>query len=181
MKVLVVRHGKTDFNVGGKRIGKEDADLNGEGKNEALEIKKELKGNYNILICSPMKRTRQTADIIFPGRDLIINDLIVPYDFGELQGVPFDTPYSKFPNNRVEKHGGKEYLMPNKGESFEEFVTRCKKFIKYLKKNFNEDDKIAVFTHSTFIAVLIALSRSKPWYTYLDKTRGLKGSIEIEI
>lgn len=181
MKVLLVRHGKTDFNVGGKRLGKEDADLNAEGKNEALQIKKEIKGYYNILICSPMKRTHQTADIIFPRRDLIINNLIGPYDFGELQGVPFDTPYDKFPNNRVEKHNGKEYLMPNKGESFEAFTARCEKFLKYLKENFKEKDKIAVFSHSTAIAVLIALSRKEPWYTYLDKTREFKGSIEIEI
>ena len=65
MKIYVIRHGQTDWNVAGKCQGRTDIELNETGIEQAKQAKEQLK-NYNIdqIICSPLKRTRKTAEII---------------------------------------------------------------------------------------------------------------------
>ena len=65
MKIYVVRHGQTDWNVAGKCQGRTDIELNNTGIEQAKNTKEQLK-NYNIdlIICSPLKRAIKTAEIL---------------------------------------------------------------------------------------------------------------------
>lgn len=65
MKIYVVRHGQTNWNVKGKIQGKSDIELNEKGIEQAKELKELIK-NYdiNLIISSPLKRAKQTAEII---------------------------------------------------------------------------------------------------------------------
>ena len=60
MNILVTRHGETDWNLLKKIQGRIDNDLNEKGKNQARETKEKLKDEkIDLIICSPLKRTRQ--------------------------------------------------------------------------------------------------------------------------
>jgi len=91
--VLLVRHGKTDFNKGeggGRLKGtKYDLPLNQEGKNEAVQDAARLK-KWDIASVehSPMARSKQTADILgkATGNPPKSNDSLRPWDVGYLSG-----------------------------------------------------------------------------------------------
>ena len=90
MRLLVVRHGRTDWNDLKKVQGLADIELNETGKMQAKEVAKSLEDeNIDLIICSPLKRTRQTASIINEEKniDIIYDDRIKERDFGEFEGM----------------------------------------------------------------------------------------------
>lgn len=65
MKFYVVRHGQTDWNAEGRIQGKTDIELNETGIEQARQLKELIKDyNIDLIISSPLKRTRKTAEII---------------------------------------------------------------------------------------------------------------------
>ena len=74
MKIYYVRHGQTDLNLTKKmQGGGTEKELNETGVSQAYNTKKELENvKYDLVICSPMKRAKQTAEIINEGRDIPI-------------------------------------------------------------------------------------------------------------
>ena len=68
MRILFIRHGLTEGNLTKKYIGSTDQPLCSEG---ISELKKKSFERCSLLVCSPMKRCIQTADIIFPGQEKI--------------------------------------------------------------------------------------------------------------
>ena len=65
MEIFITRHGQTEWNALGKVQGQTDIELNDIGRKQAEETGK-LIGNENIdlIIASPLKRARETANII---------------------------------------------------------------------------------------------------------------------
>ena len=89
MAILMIRHGQTDWNVKHKVQGKADIELNTTGKKQAEEIGKKLKDEkIDIIISSPLKRARQTAEIINNNLkcQIIYEEGISERDFGEFEG-----------------------------------------------------------------------------------------------
>lgn len=89
MKLLVVRHGQTDWNVQRKIQGRTDNPLNEVGKSQAYETKKLLKNEkIDLIICSNLKRAQQTAEIINESRNIPIkyDDRIIEISYGENEG-----------------------------------------------------------------------------------------------
>ncbi len=89
MKILVTRHGQTDWNLDKKVQGKADIELNEKGRQQAEETKKLLDyKDIDLIICSPLIRARQTAEIINKERNIpiIFEDGISERNFGEFEG-----------------------------------------------------------------------------------------------
>lgn len=75
MKIYVIRHGRTNCNDEGKYNGKLDEDINEVGIKQAVEASKQVKDlNIDLVICSPLLRTRHTCEIVN------INNIPVIYD-----------------------------------------------------------------------------------------------------
>ena len=90
MKIYLVRHGITDWNVEGRFQGREDIALNGLGRDQAEECREALENiEFERAFSSPLKRSIETAEIVLRGKDLpieIIEDLI-ERDYGVLSGT----------------------------------------------------------------------------------------------
>ena len=73
MRILITRHGQTDWNLQKKVQGRADISLNENGKNEAKEIHNKLKDEkIDLIISSPLDRTRETSELIRGDRDIPI-------------------------------------------------------------------------------------------------------------
>ena len=65
MKLYVIRHGRTDCNTQNKYNCRYDEDINEEGVEQAKNASKLVKNlNIDLIICSPLKRTKHTMEII---------------------------------------------------------------------------------------------------------------------
>ena len=89
MAILMIRHGETDWNVAKKVQGKADIPLNENGIEQAKTARQKLKNEkIDIIICSPLKRARQTAEIINAEIQcpILYEEGITERDFGEFEG-----------------------------------------------------------------------------------------------
>ncbi|MDE5539784.1 MAG: histidine phosphatase family protein, partial [Bacilli bacterium] len=87
MKILFVRHGKTDWNNEKKMQGGVDIALNAEGITHAEEVAKTLANEkIDIAFCSPLMRAKETFDIINKFRKdkipVIYNEALSERDYG---------------------------------------------------------------------------------------------------
>ena len=85
VEIVLIRHGKTDGNKEKRYIGRTDQPLSEEG---IAGIKENL-GRYpsvEKVYASPMKRTRQTAELIYPGQASELVDGLREMDMGVFEG-----------------------------------------------------------------------------------------------
>ena len=71
MRVLLARHGQTDWNAAGRIQGASDVPLNENGREQARKLASKLAasgGRLGAIYSSPLKRALETAGII--GREL---------------------------------------------------------------------------------------------------------------
>ena len=85
MKLIVMRHGQTDYNVKGLVQGKTNNCLNKEDIKQVEKAKERIKNNFDICISSPLKRELETAEII-TNTSIIIDDKLSERGMGELEG-----------------------------------------------------------------------------------------------
>lgn len=85
VEIVLIRHGKTEGNKEKRYIGRTDQPLSEEG---IAGIKENL-GRYpsvEKVYASPMKRTRQTAELIYPGQAPELVDGLREMDMGVFEG-----------------------------------------------------------------------------------------------
>src|SRR3989344_1327026 len=94
MKIFMVRHGETDYNVAKRIPGQEiDQSLNATGRKQAEERAEERAGmTVDVMFSSPLKRAGETAEIIAKGLNLQIlyRDELKERSFGSLSGKTFE-------------------------------------------------------------------------------------------
>lgn len=92
MKIYFVRHGQTDSNLNGV-FNISDEDINDNGIKQAEEIREKIKElDYEVVYCSPLKRTIQTANIInVQNKNIIYDERLVERKFPGLVGKPLET------------------------------------------------------------------------------------------
>ena len=85
--LTLIRHAKTEFNY--KRLfqGQLDINLSESGINETIEKSKNFPQDFDICFCSPLKRTKQTAEILVPYLKLNFDDRIKERNMGDWQGT----------------------------------------------------------------------------------------------
>ena len=83
----IVRHGRTEMNSAGKLLGRLDPSLDDVGIHQAERLA-ETFGKIDLLISSPLLRTRETAEAF--GMPIEIDERWIEMDYGELDGVPMN-------------------------------------------------------------------------------------------
>ncbi len=126
-KVILVRHGETEWNVLCKFLGTVDLPLNEKGRRQAGYAKEALKDEkIDLIISSPMKRAYETGEIIRGDRDLEIykDEGFREISCGKWEGLNGVEVEEKFP--------GQIYLWGNEpdacriedGDTFQEVSER---------------------------------------------------------
>lgn len=143
MKILVTRHGQTDWNLQKKIQGRTDIELNNNGIEQASQTKENLKNEkIDLIICSPLKRAKQTADIINIDRGIpiIYDERLIEICYGENEGkLKKDFDYYGF-WDIINTHEYKD------AENVNRFIKRVHDFLEDIKKY--EEENILLVTHN---------------------------------
>jgi broad specificity phosphatase PhoE len=92
MKIILIRHGQTDWNIEGKVQSITDIPLNETGLQQAYKAKEILTDySFEKAIVSPLIRARQTAQIVCAGRniDITYDERIKERNFGRFEGLSY--------------------------------------------------------------------------------------------
>ncbi len=125
IKLVFIRHGAAEANMEHRYLGRTDAGLCAEGVSRLLR-KKEA-GYYpgvDYLFASPMKRCLETAQILYPDKEITVISDFIEMDFGVFEGKNYielqeDERYQEW----IDSNGA---LPFPEGESRETFIARCK-------------------------------------------------------
>ncbi len=144
MKLLLTRHGQTDWNVAGRIQGITDIELNETGIKQAEATREKLLNeNIDVIISSPLKRARKTAEIIGSGRDIpiIIDNGIKERCFGKFEGKT-----RKDIDNIDEIWNYRLNKQYENAESIGEVFKRVTNFLDRIKEEY-EDKTVLLVTH----------------------------------
>ncbi len=87
-RIVVVRHGETEWSMAGKHTGRSDPPLAAVGRRRATALAAALGGHdFERVLCSPLKRARETCELAgFGLRAEICGDLR-EWDYGDYEGL----------------------------------------------------------------------------------------------
>ena len=89
MKLYVIRHGQTNWNLKGIIQGQKDIELNDKGINEARKAKAEFNSlKIDLIMCSPLKRAKETAKILNTDKNIniIYKSELIERGLGDFEG-----------------------------------------------------------------------------------------------
>ena len=165
-KLTFLRHGRTDANDEGIYIGKTDWPLSDKGRAE-LEEKYDMHSYPKVerVYSSPMLRALQSAEILFPDREIVICDEMAEMDFGIFEGLSVEQ-LMELDSYKKWLKGGLDNPPPN-GESLRNMINRTYSglnlmIMDMMKENITE---AGVITHSGIMMNLLScfgLPKYKP-------------------
>ena len=128
MRLYLVRHGETDWNLVRRLQGSEDIPLNAYGRELAAATAEALKDiSFDAVFCSPLSRAKETAEIITGERKVQIqtDDRLKEIGFGigegrnipEIRNTPGDPLHDFF-------YAPERFIPMEGGETFEEVYAR---------------------------------------------------------
>lgn len=149
MKLYVTRHGQSEWNYENKVCGISDINLTEKGIEQAKELAAKLE-NYNIdiIISSPLRRARKTAEIISStiGKDIIIDNRLFEQNFGVYEGGSRDSLNFK--------ESKKQFTCkPSGGESLFQVVHRVYNLIEEIKEKY-PDKTILLVGHGSVSRII---------------------------
>jgi alpha-ribazole phosphatase len=155
--LYLFRHGLTKGNINAQYIGHTDYPLSTFGIEELKNIK--AKHHYptvDAVFMSPLKRAKDSADIMFPKNNKLVIDEFIEYNFGEFE----ECTAEDLKDNEDFKNWlhGDINARPPFGESNAEFVHRvCNAFEKVVNSLISTGTQTsAIVTHAGVIMTILS-------------------------
>lgn len=153
-KIIIVRHGQTEWNIRGIRQGHLDSPLTERGLAQAKALGQRLgRENFTTLYSSDLGRAVQTAQEVanVTGHEIIRDARLRERHLGIFQGLNAEEINRKYPDERrALRTSGPGYVIPG-GESMVQQVERNVSFLDGLAQR-HQGETIVVVTHGGVVS-----------------------------
>ena len=180
--LLLVRHGRIGDSFEGRFVGSTDVPLAADSGTEIEALARHLcVQKPSRCICSPLKRARQTAEILAKAMGLTIeaDPDLREVDFGRWEGLSFEEISASDPEMVKRWASWDEDFAFPEGESIREFLMRVRSAGDRMVAD--SDETILAVTHGGFIRAMIChlLGLSDRQYVMFDVKRASLTTIEV--
>ena len=157
-KLLLVRHGETDWNRDGRWQGGSDTQLNDLGREQARALAEELDGEIDVLYSSDLARARETAEIVAAklGLEVRLDPRLRERGFGSWEGLTTIEIEERFADAHRRWLAG-EGAGADDAEAFEDFSARVEDFLSDVLR-LHPGEEVLVVSHGGSIRVIHALA-----------------------
>jgi broad specificity phosphatase PhoE len=143
-RLVLIRHGETEWSASGKHTSVTDVPLLESGRRDALLLRERLAGRgFALVLSSPRARARDTAALA--GLEPEVDDDLVEFDYGSYEGRTTPEIREERPGWSVWKDGA-----PG-GETAVDVGARADRVI---ERALAAGGDVAVFAHGHFLRVL---------------------------
>lgn len=134
-RLVLVRHGQTDYNREGRLQGQVDIPLNANGIRQAELLATAVTANPpDVIVASPLQRALETARIISRGTGLEIatDDALLERGFGEWEGLRGEEIKHRWPAEHADWRAHRPVLgldIEDRPEVGERVAAACRKLV----------------------------------------------------
>lgn len=159
MNIYLLRHGETDWNKEGRIQGHTDIPLNRKGRMQIAQTAKGLAGicpNIDLMICSPLVRARESAEIAaenlhYPIDRIIVEPMLIERCFGEAEGLTAEEREEKYPNYQ---YSDTRYRIPGI-EEYDDLMKRADSVFQKIVSTYQDKENILAVSHGAILAAII--------------------------
>ena len=159
MRIVICRHGETDLNREKRLQGRMETQINENGRGQAALVGKKLKEEkFDAVFCSPLKRCRETAQIIMkflPKNKVVFREELAEVNLGKYSGMDVRDINEKFPGDWAERVDNKYEFVHELGESYKNADEhRVKPLLKEFSEKYSSRN-ILVITHGGICRLML--------------------------
>jgi broad specificity phosphatase PhoE len=149
-RLIVVRHGATAWSMAGRHTGRTDPRLTQAGEEEARTLNGRLvEFKPAAVFSSPLRRALETSRLAGFGDDVVVDDRLVEWDYGDYEGLTFSEIQDRSPGWRLCDDGAPS------GESAADVGKRADSFLGTLRRDvLLYGREVLVFAHGHLLCVL---------------------------
>lgn len=171
MRILLARHGETQWNVDGRSQGQGfDIPLSDIGRTQALRLGERLSGLPIVrAVASPLLRARQTAELALGERAgmLTFDDRLMEISHGQWEGLLPHEIRGAFPElQRAWRETPDQVQLPG-GESLREVDARAWPAFQAACRGLGAEDLVLIVTHDgvnrTLLCRVLGLPLARVW------------------
>lgn len=159
-RLLLLRHGQTEFSVQRRYSGRGNPGLNDAGRRQAEAAARYLaqRGGISVVVCSPLQRAYQTAKTAAGalGLDVAVDEDFIETDFGAWEGLTFTEAAERDPDLH-RRWLQDANIKPPGGESFDDVLQRVRRGRDRIVAA-HEGATVLVVSHVTPIKMLLRLA-----------------------
>ncbi len=161
MKITYFVHGTTTDNEKDIATGWNPGELSKMGIEQSKKLKDMIKSKFDVIFCSDLKRSVDSAKLTFDKSAPIIQDKrLRECNYGKLNGTNSEYVDSLTTNSIEEPFPG--------GESYRDVEKRMRNFLKYIIKKY-EGKKIAIVSHRGPQLALDVIVKGKTWEQAIEE------------
>ncbi len=163
-RVILVRHGQTEWNIERRYQGQQDTELTELGRQQMVDAARWLQSeSIDKLVTSPLKRAKQSADIVAEvcGLHPQIDHRLTELHLGKWEGQPYSTGRGVENWFKLAPHGGE------KGALFHSRIKNwliCQPIIKELA-----DDTVLLVVHGLVVQSMLSLLLKEPFAVWHNR------------
>lgn len=155
-KILMIRHGETNYNKEGRYCGSTDIELNEIGIEQAIKVSEQLLNHsIDVIISSPLKRAVKTSNIISDklGIPIVVVEGLEERNVGVYEGLTRKEVEERYPELWNNKSLGLFSEAPHGGESIEAVQNRVFRALDMIMENY-KDKNILIVCHGFVTRVI---------------------------
>ncbi|SDY56993.1 histidine phosphatase family protein [Herbiconiux ginsengi] len=154
-RVVLVRHGETEWSVTGQHTGRTDIPLTAGGEEQARAVGRVLAGKkFGLVLTSPRQRATATAEIAGFGAQAEVDPDLAEWDYGAYEGLTSPQIAERFGEPWNLWEDGVETDAAGRGEQAADLLRRNTAIIERVRRTLNGGDDVLLFSHGHFLRTL---------------------------